>query len=226
MYNSDQKYLNDIQDRINYFFKDIKILKMSLTHSSFSNKSKSYERLEFLGDSIIGMVVSESLFLKYPNSNQGKLSKQKSLIVNRKNLSLASQRINLIKNAYIGKSIDFDNKSTFEKLNCDLYESLTGAIFLDSNFNQVKNFIFNTLIEPNLIFSDINFKGNLIELCSKFNFKRPTFEVIENNVFDKNNEINFKVILKLNDNEFLGLGNKIKEAENNASAKALKFLGF
>lgn len=226
MYNSDQKYLNDIQDRINYFFKDIKILKMSLTHSSFSNKSKSYERLEFLGDSIIGMVVSESLFLKYPNSNQGKLSKQKSLIVNRKNLSLASQRINLIKNAYIGKSIDFDNKSTFEKLNCDLYESLTGAIFLDSNFNQVKNFIFNTLIEPNLIFSDINFKGNLIELCSKFNFKRPTFELIENNVSDKNNEINFKVILKLNDNEFLGLGNKIKEAENNASAKALKFLGF
>lgn len=226
MYNSDQKYLNDIQDRINYFFKDIKILKMSLTHSSFSNKSKSYERLEFLGDSIIGMVVSESLFLKYPNSNQGKLSKQKSLIVNRKNLSLASQRINLINNAYIGKSIDFDNKSTFEKLNCDLYESLTGAIFLDSNFNQVKNFIFNTLIEPNLIFSDINFKGNLIELCSKFNFKRPTFELIENNVSDKNNEINFKVILKLNDNEFLGLGNKIKEAENNASAKALKFLGF
>ena len=226
MYNSDQKYLNDIQDKINYFFKDIEILKTSLTHSSFSNKSKSYERLEFLGDSIIGMVVSESLFLKYPNSNQGKLSKQKSLIVNRKNLSLASQRINLIKSAYIGKSIDFNNKSTFEKLNCDLYESFTGAIFLDSNFNQVKNFIFNTLIEPNLIFSDINFKGNLIELCSKFNFKRPTFKLIENNVSDKNNEINFKVILKLNDNEFSGLGNKIKEAENNASEKALKFLGF
>ena len=226
MYNSERKNLNNIQERINYFFKDIKILKTSLTHSSFSNKSKSYERLEFLGDSIIGMVVSESLFLKYPNSNQGKLSQQKSLIVNRKNLSLASQRINLIEGAYIGKSIDFDNKSTIEKLNCDLYESLTGAIFLDSNFKQAKNFIFDTLIEPRLIFSDINFKGNLIELCSKFKFKRPTFKLIENKVSDKSNEINFKVILKLSDNEFLGLGNKIKDAENDASKKALKFLGF
>ena len=226
MYNSPKKRLNDIQERINYFFKDIKILKTSLTHPSYFNKTKSYERLEFLGDSIIGMVVSESLFLKYPNLNQGKLSKQKSLIVNRKNLSLASQRIKLIESAYIGKSIDFNNKSTIEKLNCDLYESLTGAIFLDSNFKQVKNFIVNTLIQPKLTFSDINFKGNLIELCSKLNFKGPTFELIENKVSDKSNEINFKVILKLNDNEFLGFGNRIKEAENNASKQALKFLGF
>ena len=146
--------------------------------------------------------------------------------MNRKNLSLASQRIKLIESAYIGKSIDFNNKSTIEKLNCDLYESLTGAIFLDSNFKQVKNFIVNTLIQPKLTFSDINFKGNLIELCSKLNFKGPTFELIENKVSDKSNEINFKVILKLNDNEFLGFGNRIKEAENNASKQALKFLGF
>ena len=97
MHNSEQKNLNNIQERINYFFKDIKILKTCLTHSSFSNKIQSYERLEFLGDSIIGMVISESLFLKHSNLDQGNLSKQKSLIVNRKNLSLASQRINIIK---------------------------------------------------------------------------------------------------------------------------------
>lgn len=226
MHNSEQKNLNDIQERINYFFKDIKILKTCLTHSSFSNKIESYERLEFLGDSIIGMVISESLFLKHSNLDQGNLSKQKSLIVNRKNLSLASQRINIVKNAYIGKSIDINNKSTFEKLNCDLYESLIGAIFLDSNFKQVKNFIYKTLIEPNLIFSNINFKGDLIELCSKLNYKRPIFELIENNLSNENNEINFKVILKLNDNEFFGLGNKIKDAENFAAKEALKFLGF
>ena len=226
MHNSEQKNLNNIQERINYFFKDIKILKTSLTHASFSNKIQSYERLEFLGDSIIGMVISESLFLKHSNLDQGNLSKQKSLIVNRKNLSLASQRINIIKNAYIGKSIDINNKSTFEKLNCDLYESLTGAIFLDSNFKQVKNFIYKTLIEPNLIFSNINFKGDLIELCSKLNYKRPIFELIENNLSNENNEINFKVILKLNDNEFFGFGNKIKDAENIAAKEALKFLGF
>ena len=107
-----------------------------------------------------------------------------------------------------------------------MYESLTGAIFLDSNFKQVKNFIYKTLIEPNLIFKNINFKGDLIELCSKLIYKKPIFELIENNLSNENNEINFKVILKLNDNEFFGLGNKIKDAENNAAKEALKFLGF
>ena len=55
--------------------------------------------------------------------------------------------------------------------------------FLDSNFKQVKNFIYKTLIEPNLIFKNINFKGDLIELCSKLNYKKPIFELIEKIIY-------------------------------------------
>ena len=87
---------------LSYSFKNKDFLKLALTHSSSNIDSNNYERLEFLGDSIISFVVSKWLFLKYPNEDQGDLSKKKSLLVSRDNLSLVGEKLQLINYAYIG----------------------------------------------------------------------------------------------------------------------------
>ncbi len=212
-----------LQKKIGYQFKNINILKSALIHSS-SNMKINYERLEFLGDSIIGAVVSEYLYKNFLNNNQGELSKQKSSIVNRSNLSDISKKLNIINDACLGKSIIISDLSTIEKINCDLYESLVAAVYLDSNYETAKKLIINTLLKKGFSIDGINSKGYLIELCSKLNLKKPVFEFKVNNL--DNIKQKFYVELKVKDMIFKGYGIRKKVAENNASRKALKFLGF
>jgi len=213
----------DLQKKIGYQFNDINILKNALIHPS-SNIEINYERLEFLGDSLIGAVVSEFIYKKFLDNNQGELSKQKSSIVNRSNLSRVSQKLNIIENAYLGQSITKSDKSTIEKINCDLYESLVAAVYLDSDYETVKNIIINTLLKKGFSIDDINSKGDLIELCSKLKIKKPVFEFKKNNL-NGSSKI-FCVALKVKNMVFKGYGARKKIAENDASKKALHFLGF
>ncbi len=210
-----------LQKKINYFFKDLSLLEKALTHSSYPKEKYNYERLEFLGDSIIGSIVSESLFLKFNNKKEGYLTKQKSLIVNKKNLAFISNKLDLIQYARIGDSIDFSNKSTMIRISADLYESLIGAIFLDSNYEIVKHFVCSNLLNDAHSPIRINNKGTLIELFSKNKIKKPKFYLINESLVN-NNKV-FEVELRIEDQIFLGNGSKIKEAEENAACKALDF---
>ena len=210
-----------LQKKINYFFKDLSLLEKALTHSSYPKEKYNYERLEFLGDSIIGSIVSESLFLKFNNKKEGYLTKQKSLIVNKKNLAFISNKLDLIQYARIGDSIDSSNKSTMIRIYADLYESLIGAIFLDSNYEIVKYFVCSNLLNDAYSPIRINNKGTLIELFSKNKIKKPKFYLINESLVN-NNKV-FEVELRIEDQIFLGNGSKIKEAEENAACKALDF---
>ena len=210
-----------LQKKINYFFKDLSLLEKALTHSSYPKEKYNYERLEFLGDSIIGSIVSESLFLKFNNKKEGYLTKQKSLIVNKKNLAFISNKLDLIQYARIGDSIDFSNKSAMIRISADLYESLIGAIFLDSNYEIVKYFVCSNLLNDAYSPIRINNKGTLIELFSKNKIKKPKFYLINESLVN-NNKV-FEVELRIENQIFLGNGSKIKEAEENAACKALDF---
>ncbi len=138
---------NELEDKINYNFKNKQLLTEALTHPSlsFDKKKKrfNYERLEFLGDSILSFVIIEYLFKKHPNETEGELSKRKAFLVGKNTLYEIAKKLNLGK--FMILSFGEESCGGRENINNleNLVESIIGAIYLDSNFETVKNFILN-----------------------------------------------------------------------------------
>ncbi len=210
---------------ISYKFKNQNILKEALHHPSIKTTLNNYERLEFLGDSILGAVVSEWLFKRELNIDQGQLSKKKSLLINKKKISIISEKLGLIEYAKIDASVNLNIESTRQKISSDLYESIIGAIFLDSNYENTKVFIKNSLLSQiQISIEDLNNKGNLNEFCSIKNFNQPKYTIIKDSGPAHRKE--YKVLLVVDSMSFFGEGYKIKDAENMAALKALKYFNF
>ena len=171
-------------------------------------------------------VVVHWLFDKYPNQNQGYLSKEKSSLVNNFFLVKASDSLNLINYVKVDDSIDLNNIPTKNKISCDLYEAIVGAIFLDSNFQSAKKFIHNSLLNRTNILNikEVNNKGNLIEFCHQKGIDIPSYQLIENN--GPSHKKKFKIKLLVNGKEFFDTGLRIKEAEEQAALKALTYFKF
>ena len=188
--------INKIQSLLAYKFKNKSILKLALTHSSVDFNPNNYERLEFLGDSIIGFVVSDWLFSKYKTVNQGDLSINKSLLVSRKNLSSLGKKMNLIDYISTDSSVNLNNQSTVDRINADLYESIVAAIYLDSNYEKVKSFIYRTLLNSDLIQKDENYKGKLNELCHENELKMPIYNLILQTGPDHKKQYKVRIFVK------------------------------
>ena len=136
--------IDKFEKKINYIFKNKELIELAFTHSSFKKrKSENYERLEFLGDRVLSLVISENLFSKYPNENEGALSKRLSDLISKQKLLEVANEINLKEMLKIDKS---ERKNLNLKKNIsilsDVCEALIGAIYADSNLNEVKKFIF------------------------------------------------------------------------------------
>lgn len=136
-------------EKINYKFKDKNLLLKAFIHKSFSHEAKidleNNERLEFLGDSVLSLIVTDKIFKDYTNSQEGGLSKLRSTIVNEDRLNDFALFLNLDANILMGKG-EFLNKGYKKKsLLSDTFESLLGAIYLDSNFETVKDFLLQTI---------------------------------------------------------------------------------
>ena len=209
---------NTIEETLSYNFNDKSILKLALIHSSIKSNPNNYERLEFFGDSIIDFIVSEWLFLKKEKSDQGELTAIKSTLVSRKKLSLLGRKMNLINYAIIHKSVDLNSNSVIDRINSDLYESIVGAIYLDSNYQTVKDFVYNTLLKHDSVVQE-NYKGKLNELCHQQKITEPSYILISGSGSDHNKKYKVKVLVK--DKIFFGYSTKIKQAEINAAKKAL-----
>jgi len=210
--------INNIENNLSYKFNDKSILELAFTHSSVKKTPNNYERLEFLGDSIIDFVISDWLFRNNKNINQGELTIIKNTYISRKNLSLIASRMDLISYTTIHKSVKLDSKSVTDRINADLYESLVAAIYLDSNYNTVKKFIHNTLLFFPTI-KEINYKGKLNEKCHQIKINEPTYTLISNQGPDHSKKYKVKVLI--DNKSFFGNGTKIQEAEVNAARKAL-----
>ena len=141
--------------RINYSFTDLQLLKVSLTHSSFHEKKNNinYQRLEFLGDRVLGLVIADLLFEKFPEEKEGELSKRFSDLVNKKTLVHIANLIELEQLIIVAKELD-DPFQITDSMLADSTEAIIGAIFLDSNYNNVKKVIkllWNSQIEDQKI---------------------------------------------------------------------------
>tara|TARA_B100000676_G_scaffold86114_1_gene86148 strand:+ start:165 stop:824 length:660 start_codon:yes stop_codon:yes gene_type:complete len=209
--------LKDLEKSINYEFKDIDLLKLALTHKSFDNKSNN-ERLEYLGDSILNSSISKYLYLKFPNQREGLLTRMRSFIVKGETLTKKANELKL--NQYIEISKGTANLSDHRKFSIleGSIESIIGAVFLDSDWDNVDNFILElfanelSIIEANQEFRDS--KTELQELLQSKKLKLPIYVTIES-------DSGFDCKLELQEGLFEASGNSKRQAEIAAAKEAL-----
>ena len=215
--------LKDLEIILNYKFKNLDLLKRSLIHKSFDSKNNN-EKLEFLGDRVLGLVIAKKLLEIYPDEKEGILDKKFASLVNKKTCLEIAKKINLEK--YILTFNPNNKKIRIEdKIVSDCCEALIGAIYLDKNLMVVEKVILDLWknhIKGSVV-TQIDAKTTLQELTLK-NFKKlPVYKLISNT--GPRHKPSFKVGVKLpNTKYFFGLGKSIKDAEQNAAIECLKNL--
>tara|TARA_Y100000389_G_scaffold51552_1_gene47237 strand:- start:319 stop:1179 length:861 start_codon:yes stop_codon:yes gene_type:complete len=188
----------------------------------------SYERLEFLGDSILEMIVTSYLFERYPDQNEGFLSKLRTKIVNGKMLGFLANKLGLNKYAIISKQVEESNGRNNYKIMEDIFEALLGSLFIDNdnNYDIAYNFVIY-ILENYLDFSDLittknNYKDILIYYMQHHLQDVPKF--LEIDITTKDSSKIFTYCIKNKNNTVIAksTGNSKKEAENNTALEALK----
>ena len=216
------EYLN-LEKKINFKFKDRKLLIKSITHKSY-DKFNNNEKIEFLGDRVLGLVISKKLLEIYPDEKEGILDKKFASLVNKKTCLQVAKNIKLEK--YI---LTFNPKNrkikVEDKVIADCCEALIGAIYLDKGFTAAENFILSLWKEniKNSIITQIDAKTKLQEFSLKKFKKLPSYKLISNT--GPHHKPQFKVGVKLpNTKYFISSGKSKKDAEQNAAIKCLKDL--
>jgi len=215
--------INELEKKNQIRFKNTRILIRSLTHKSYDSLNNN-EKLEFLGDRVLGLVISKKLLEIYPNDKEGVLDKKLASLVNKKKCLEVAKSINLEKFILVGNS----KKKTIkieDKIISDCCEALIGAVYLDQGFDIVEKFILK-IWKNHLKKSDITFvdsKTKLQEYSLKKYKRLPNYKLLENSG-PKHSPI-FKVAVRLLDSKFVhGKGRTKKEAEQKAATSFLKNL--
>ena len=211
---------SNLEKKIKTKFKDKKMLVRSLTHKSY-DKNNNYEKIEFLGDRVLGLVIAKKLLEIYPEEKEGILDKKFASLVNKKTCLQIAKNINLDK--YISIYNPKNRKTIIEdKVIADSCEALIGAIYLDKGFLEVENIIL-TLWKKNIedsIVTQIDAKTKLQEFSLKEFKKLPTYKVVSNT--GPRHKPVFKVGVKLPNSKFyIAEGPSKKDAEQNAAILCL-----
>ncbi len=210
-----------LQKKIKINFKDKNLLIRSLTHKSF-NKENNNEKLEFLGDRVLGLVMAKKLLEIYPNEKEGILDKKFAALVNKKTCLQIANKLNLQK--YI-LTLDIKNKKNIveDKVLADSCEALIGAIFLDKGFNILEKLaldLWSDNIKDSVI-TQVDAKTKLQEFSLKKFKKLPVYRLISNT--GPRHKPLFKVSVKLIDTKnYVAEGKSKKDAEQNAAIKCLQ----
>ena len=209
---------SDLEKKIKINFKDKNLLIQSLTHKSF-NKEINYEKLEFLGDRVLGLVISKKLVEIYPNEKEGILDKKFASLVNKKTCLEIAKKIEL--NKFV---LTFNKKNTIEdKVLADSLEALIGSIYLEKGINSVEKVILTLWADniKNSIVTQIDAKTKLQEFSLKKYKKLPLYKLISNT--GPRHKPLFKVGVKLIDTKlYIADGKSKKDAEQNAAIECLK----
>ncbi len=222
--------LHQLEKSLRYKFKNKDLLMRALTHSSYANENKmkpieNNERLEFLGDSVISLMVSQYLYKKYPEYPEGDLTKIRAMIVCESSLAYAARKIELGKYILLGKGENITGGRERDSILADTLEAITGAIYIDSDFD-CTNKVLLKKFEGDVIHASL--KGSLF-----VDYKTELQERLQK---DKNIKIDYRVYKEegpdhdkiffikvyLNSREIgKGKGKNKKEAEQNAAKNAL-----
>jgi len=216
----DQHLLEACEKRIGYKFLNDFWLRKALTHSSNKSTDRpSNERLEFLGDAVLGMVVSEHLFTRYRDRSEGQLTKIKSIVVSRATLARRSTEMGLDRFISVGKGM-MENRSLPSSVMANVMEAIIGGIFIDGGIEPARRFILDVLsrdIEKAVEDHNRgNFKSLLQQLAQREFSSTPTYRVIGHSGPD--HEKSFHVLTVIGDQAFeAAWGRSKKEAEQRAA---------
>jgi len=185
----------------------------------------SYERLEFLGDAVLELVVSEYLYKKFPKKSEGFLTKSRSSLVNANTLYQLAVTLNISEYCIVDKGLELSNNPAQTKLLSNFVEAIIGAIYLDRGYKNAEHFIKKWIITKNDVsaLSQFNYKGQLIEFCQKQKKKLPRFHV--KSVCGPDHARNYTIDVVIED-EIMGSGSARTKlgAEQAAAEIALKQL--
>ena len=211
--------MKDLISALGYKFQDLALLRTALTHKSFS--SEHNERLEFLGDALLNLYVTEYLYDRFNSLDEGKLTQFKATIVSRENLTEIAQNIGLSNFIRTGKGEGLEGNS----IAGNTVEALIGAVFLDSNYSNTNRFL-NKLLKENLLTLEESAdlkdpKSKLQEYLQKRNLQLPLYSLKQKG--SKEKKIDFKVFCEVKDLNISASGNgqSRKKAELNAAQKLL-----
>ena len=212
--------LKDLEEIIKYKFNSKNILKKSLTHKSF-NDNINNEKLEFLGDRVLGLVISKNLLFKYPDEKEGIIDKKYANLVNKKKCAEIASSIDLKKFMLLGSNYRKNNLKN-EKILGDCLEALIGAIFIDGSLKNAEKFILKYW-DSSLKKSDftvIDSKTKLQEYSLKKYKELPKYSLLKTS--GPHHKPIFKVTAKTpNSKKVTAIGSSKKEAQQNAAKKLL-----
>jgi len=218
-----EKKFNILEKIIKYNFKKKTLLEKAVTHKSFNNNINN-EKLEFLGDRVLGLTISEILLEKYPDENEGVIDKKFANLVNKKTCSLIAKKIDLKKFILLGSSHRKLDRSS-DKITSDCLEAIVGAIYLDGGFKFAKKFIHH-FWEEYLLKSNITLIDSKTKL-QEFSLKK--FKVLPKYIFSKKTGPQHRPLFKTevqipNSKKVIGIGSSKKNAQQDAANKLLKYL--
>ena len=215
--------IKEFEKIIKYNFKNISLLHTALTHKSFDNEMNN-EKLEFLGDRVLGLVISQKLLQKFPNEKEGIIDKKYANLVNKKKCAEIAQKIDLKKFMLLGSNYK-KNDQKHEKISGDCLEALIGGIFVDGSLKNAEKFILNywktSLKESDLTIIDS--KTKLQEYSLKKYKKLPTYTLLK--TFGPHHKPIFKVTANTpNSKKVTATGTSKKDAQQNAAKILLEEL--
>jgi len=216
--------LDECQKAIGYTFRQPELLRAALTHASGANtRLASNERLEFLGDAVLGLVTCEQVYLVFPDYQEGDLTKVKSVVVSRRTCARFSKAMNLGAFMFLGRGMNASTEHVPPSLLADVYESLVGAIFLDGGLEAARPFILRQLgPEIEAVAEGAlggNFKSQLQQVAQRTFNATPQYVLLDEKGPDHSKC--FKIAAMIGRHIYAGAwGRNKKEAEQRAAMNA------
>lgn len=218
----------ELEHKIGYVFRDQSLLRQALTHSSFSNEDKQhivdhYERLEFLGDAVLELAVSEHLYTNQPGMYEGNMTKTRASLVCESTLAVCAKNMALEEYILLGKGEELTGGRYRDSIISDVFEAVIGAIYLDGGFEQARTFVSKYVlsdIEDKILFYDS--KTILQELMQEKG-KKLTYELLEE--IGPAHERTYRVQALVDGIKFSeGMGRTKKSAEQQAAYNVITTL--
>ena len=224
--------MDSLYRTISYRFKNETLIQQAMTHRSFlvneTETVESNERLEFLGDAVLGMIVTDELYRRFPNQSEGQLTKAKSRIVNRESLAKKAIRIGLGRYLLLGIGEEKSGGRDRHSILSDAYEALIGAMYIDGGLDEVRRFVHrHVLIDMDRLFDHKfhhNYKSWLLEYVQGRGGLSPEYSVLHESGPDHKKVFTVEVFV---DGRVMGRGkgHSKKIAEQQAALKAIEHLG-
>ena len=211
----------DLEERLGYRFADKALLERALTHRSFG--AAHNERLEFLGDGVLGCAIAHALYQRFPSLAEGKLTQMRAALIRREALAVVGERLGLAQSLRAGADVPLT-----ESLVADAIEAIVGAVFVDGGYEAASRTaarLFQPLLEgvdPDAILKDA--KTRLQELLQARRRKLPQYRIVSEQLSARSNLFEVECVLPDGDERASGRGSSRQRAEQDAAAEMLKSL--